>query len=460
MLKNEGNKGITLIALIVTIVVLLILAGVTINAITGSESAMEKATEAREKDKQGTELETIKLAVVNAVASDLTGLVNADNLKEGLNGLVEDEGRLRINKDNSPWIVTGKTGMKYKINQNGEITSAEPVSSVEFVKTEDTIAVGKSKKLEIIAKGASGNKTEANEVIFSSSDEDIATVEDDGSIKIVNDDSKIGETVTISVVADEVEGSNECEITVNPDYKIGSNITYVTSHNDVELRDWKIFYKTENYVYLILSDYLPFNAIGNISGIIQYGNNYAVKSSNNRVELINAMTIKSNWTSLLKGTINGKEIDYRSLEGENIYAMGSPTLDLFVQSWNEKYPNNETYSTNQIYIAQTSSTMNDGLLGYYASRSNPATTTWVSMSGSEGYINQQNMDTLYFLNSTSNSIYKAEGYWLATPNANGINYVFTAKKSGALNCNEYSCQYVNDVFAFRPIVCLPISVLE
>ena len=42
---------------------------------------MEKATEAREKDKQGIELEAIKLAVVNSIASDLTGLVNVDALK-------------------------------------------------------------------------------------------------------------------------------------------------------------------------------------------------------------------------------------------------------------------------------------------------------------------------------------------------------------------------------------------
>ena len=75
MVKNERNKGITLIALIVTIVVLLILAGVTINAITGSESAMEKATEAREKNIQGSELEQIKLCVVNAMAQGLDGKV-------------------------------------------------------------------------------------------------------------------------------------------------------------------------------------------------------------------------------------------------------------------------------------------------------------------------------------------------------------------------------------------------
>ena len=43
----KKNKGITLIALVITIIVLLILAGVTINAIVGNESSMEKAKEAK-----------------------------------------------------------------------------------------------------------------------------------------------------------------------------------------------------------------------------------------------------------------------------------------------------------------------------------------------------------------------------------------------------------------------------
>lgn len=43
----KSNKGITLIALIITIIVLLILAGVTIAAINGNESAMDKAKQAK-----------------------------------------------------------------------------------------------------------------------------------------------------------------------------------------------------------------------------------------------------------------------------------------------------------------------------------------------------------------------------------------------------------------------------
>ena len=50
--KGKGckNKGITLIALVITIIVLLILAGVTIAMLSGDNSAPQKATEAAQKD--------------------------------------------------------------------------------------------------------------------------------------------------------------------------------------------------------------------------------------------------------------------------------------------------------------------------------------------------------------------------------------------------------------------------
>ncbi len=48
MIKSVENKGITLIALIITIVLILILAGVTINSLSGSDNVMEGAK--KEKD--------------------------------------------------------------------------------------------------------------------------------------------------------------------------------------------------------------------------------------------------------------------------------------------------------------------------------------------------------------------------------------------------------------------------
>ena len=49
MKRNANNNGITLIALVVTIIVLLILAGVSISMLTGKNGILNRAVEAKEK---------------------------------------------------------------------------------------------------------------------------------------------------------------------------------------------------------------------------------------------------------------------------------------------------------------------------------------------------------------------------------------------------------------------------
>ena len=63
---KSSNKGITLIALIITIIVLLILAGITISALTGSDSAPAKANEAKQKNDIGTVKDEIAVIAQNA----------------------------------------------------------------------------------------------------------------------------------------------------------------------------------------------------------------------------------------------------------------------------------------------------------------------------------------------------------------------------------------------------------
>ena len=66
MTINTKEKGITLIALIVTIIVLLILAGVTIISLTGENGILGKSSDAKLKREIAKEIEQIKLSV-NAV---------------------------------------------------------------------------------------------------------------------------------------------------------------------------------------------------------------------------------------------------------------------------------------------------------------------------------------------------------------------------------------------------------
>ena len=64
MFKN--HNGITLIALIITIIVLLILAGVTIAMLTGGDSAPAKANEARQKNDIGTARDQVFMTAQDA----------------------------------------------------------------------------------------------------------------------------------------------------------------------------------------------------------------------------------------------------------------------------------------------------------------------------------------------------------------------------------------------------------
>ncbi len=61
-LKIKGNKGITLIALVITIIILLILAGISISSLTGS-GLFERAKEASEKSKQAQYEEELNLVI-------------------------------------------------------------------------------------------------------------------------------------------------------------------------------------------------------------------------------------------------------------------------------------------------------------------------------------------------------------------------------------------------------------
>ena len=65
-MKNQ--KGITLIALVITIIVLLILAGVTIAMLTGKNGILNKATGAGSETEKATAEEAIKMEVYNNIA--------------------------------------------------------------------------------------------------------------------------------------------------------------------------------------------------------------------------------------------------------------------------------------------------------------------------------------------------------------------------------------------------------
>lgn len=88
--RNEdylNNKGITLIALVITIIVLLILAGVTITTLTGDNGILQQAGNAKEESKKASYKEQIQIeyASLNYDNDEKTTQEKFELLKEKLN---------------------------------------------------------------------------------------------------------------------------------------------------------------------------------------------------------------------------------------------------------------------------------------------------------------------------------------------------------------------------------------
>ena len=80
--KNE--RGITLIALVITIIVLLILAGISISMLSGDNSILSKATEAKNKSEDEGIAESIKIVVTGRITEKKTTGTNAKTLEDEL----------------------------------------------------------------------------------------------------------------------------------------------------------------------------------------------------------------------------------------------------------------------------------------------------------------------------------------------------------------------------------------
>ena len=124
MLKNK--KGITLVALVVTIVVLLILAGVSINLVLGNNGIIAKAKEAETKSAEASQ-------------NDLIGM---NKLTQQLEGVLNENGGGN----------TGESGTDIKVPAEATAETAPYFPDNTFTKKEGTIDTG------LVIQDAKGNE--------------------------------------------------------------------------------------------------------------------------------------------------------------------------------------------------------------------------------------------------------------------------------------------------------------
>ncbi len=135
--KVKTNKGITLIALVITIIVLLILAGVSIAMLTGENGILTQATEAREETERAEAEERVKLAILGSYGTD--GKIDGAKIKQEL----EKQGSL---EGSIPGDIKFN-GYEFKVEENGKVIvlgkdeSTKPNVSIETDKGTPEIEV-------------------------------------------------------------------------------------------------------------------------------------------------------------------------------------------------------------------------------------------------------------------------------------------------------------------------------
>ena len=149
--RPTSNSAITLIALIITIIVLLILAGVTLNMVIGENGILEKANISKEETNKSQALEELRIKVLD-IQTEKNGQATLKDIIEKL--LKSDEYSLfmpdntkieNANQDfsNSDFIYVNYKGYKFKIDDKlvvelvGKIESSDENNYTQEIGAEE-----------------------------------------------------------------------------------------------------------------------------------------------------------------------------------------------------------------------------------------------------------------------------------------------------------------------------------
>ena len=255
--------------------------------------------------------------------------------------------------------------------------------------------------------------------------------------------------------ADEIPSKtiNARKILNNPQKYYGAYVNYIPDNTLSEEYKWRIFYATNENIFLISSDYinvddLPTTAQGNkplnentnypkaatltkilndysgsasIDEDIKWFNkdyfNKGYNSTNNNMKAISYLLDKSIWTNKFIGANTN-------------YVVGGPSLEMLLTSYNQFSGQSIMY----LSIAENST-------GYVLSYDGGINWNW---SLAPEYLTRG--DDLYKI---SNYVNKANAYWLSSPSASDIGNIMYINCSG----NVFYSGSGADL-GFRPIVCL------
>ena len=221
----------------------------------------------------------------------------------------------------------------------------------------------------------------------------------------------------------------------HPETYYGLKVTNYESKNGQN--DWRIFYSDGEHIFLITGDYVDLsvaNRLNSNTGMTKIGTKYRVNwssapSSLQTVEdtvktrfmttgyTLNSSNPSSRCVSTLLNASNWE--NYKDNNGMAEYAIGGSTIEMWMDSWYKRYPNDRLYCNNT------------NKYGYYVgTSSNPSDFSITSsvMDEKDGYKNS----TLYYpcKSPVSDGNRECDRYWLVSPSAINVDYIVTISCSG------------------------------
>ncbi len=428
--QMKNKNGITLIALVVTIIVLLILAGISLNLIAGSNGIMERATKAVDTYDYAKLEESLELSNAEMLIDCLGG----GDLQTDLYDYIVQ--RCNENADKTAQTANGK----YWIDSDGRLcyTDSDTNRSVKLRKDSngnpkiiDPNAPITTYRVQYEANGGSGVPTDTSEyeegdkvnVNFGTTPtrEKYTFLGWAKSASATTPDYTAGasftmgeQNVTLYAVWTGISGVGT---SIMKGAWYGDTVNYSANGCD----NWKVFLNDGNNIYMIANTNVPNSGL-NLAENIVTSDTTSVYASDNRKTLLDWLRTTAYWS------------EYAS----SIYAQsatGGPTLPQWAQSWNAK-----GYET--LYTATRN--MEDGLTGYYIGTSAEPTTTWLDISATSGC-----NDTLYFPDNSDNFF-----YWLVSPSA----YITEKVMNSGYHRYLYNTSYNYTGLGVRPLVSLKSDV--
>ena len=484
-LNLKERKGITLIALVITIIVLLILAGVSIAMLTGQNGILTQAQNAKTTNENKSAEEKVKLSIMAAKSQSTDGSLELDKLTTEVTTNYGGQ----VDGTAFPATVT-IDGKSFIVDSDGNVELAGSKPQITNAKV-TTDAAGKN--------AATSNTAEGTTLYITFG----ATLENGTITKVIDNDGNKEMTAsngiyskaitqngtytfTITGTGENGEVTTEAKVPVKKyETKIlsASDISGMTDKSEIygatvtgytlpsgTTTDvgWKIFYADNSNIYLIADNLVKRNNLPNStteSGVVTankpndgisveeaYFTNilgdYAGSSriTDSRLKALNNDYFNTkNYSSTsdnMKAVAymmdtkawNSKFLDSNKAD----YCIGGPSVELLFKSYNEKYKTafeSQASSDTGYKIRKASSDSWDNYVDSMLSISNLS-------------------DPLYVIRPKLNAV----AYWLASPSAYDSDHVMGVYWwLGGVEYYDTGANYLHGV-GFRPLVCLNSNI--